>query len=34
MLALRRTLDDLPRKAVDFLPKFDGEGNTHAFEHI
>nr|KUM46177.1 hypothetical protein ABT39_MTgene1983 [Picea glauca] len=33
-LCLQGSLHDPPRKAVDLLPKFNGEGKTIAFEHI
>ena len=33
-LNLHGPLHELPRKEVAFLPKFDGEGNITALEHI
>ena len=33
-LGLQGPLHELPRNAVDILPKFDGEGNASANEHI
>ena len=33
-LNLHGPLHELPRKVVAFLPKFDGEGNITALEHI
>ena len=33
-LKLHGPLHELPRKTVAFLPKFDGEGNIIALEHI
>jgi hypothetical protein len=33
-LSLQGNLHDLPRKELDFLSKFNGEGIIIAFEHI
>ena len=33
-LSLQGPLDELPRKAVDLLPRFKGHGNASANEHI
>ena len=33
-LSLQGPLDELPRKAVDLLPKFNGDGNDLSIEHI
>ena len=33
-LSLQGLLHELPRKAVDLLPRFKGEGNALANEHI
>ena len=34
ILILHGLLHELPQKAVSFLPKFNGEGNITALEHI
>ena len=33
-LSLQGPLHELPRKAIDLLPRFKGEGNASANEHI
>ena len=33
-LSLQAPLHELPRKAVDIFPKFDGDGNASTTEHI